>query len=111
MANARPIATHSYRNLPMLLTELNVDDINRLMHFRVERLLQFFASTLPYCLIQIDTANTLYIHSPDTEIVDELIEDFDDLCEHAWVILGARELAVYFGEEEIVRSQTCLDLL
>lgn len=89
----------------MLLTELNVDDINKLMHFRVERLLHFFASSLPYCLIQIDSSNTLYIHCPDTEIVDDLLDELNDLTEHVWLILGVRELVIFYGDEEILRSQ------
>ena len=92
----------------MLLTELNVDDINKLMHLRVERLLQFFASTLPYCLLQIDTSNTLYIHAPEAEIVDELIDDLEDLRYHAWLILGVRVISLYFGEEDVLHTDIYL---
>lgn len=43
----------------MILTELNVDDLNTLEQFRMERFLRFWISNLSRCLIEIDFSNTL----------------------------------------------------
>jgi hypothetical protein len=90
----------------MLLTEINVDDLNTLLHYRLERFLQFFGSSLPSCLIQVDGSQLLAIHCPSTEIVDDLLDELEDLCDRAWLILGVNALALYFGEEEILRADT-----
>lgn len=90
----------------MLLTEMNTEDLNTLMQFRIERLLQFFAASLPNCLIQIDAGNLLIVHCPNSVIVDDLLDDLEDLCSHAWLILGVPRVAVYFGQEEILCANT-----
>jgi hypothetical protein len=90
----------------MLLTELNVDDLDTLTHFRVERFLHFFATSLPSCLIQLDGARELAIHCPSTEIIDDLLDDLEELCDRAWLILGVNSLSLYFGEEEILNTNT-----
>jgi hypothetical protein len=90
----------------MLLTEINIDDLNKLMHLRVERLLHLFASTLPNCLIQIDAGELLAVYCPDSTLVDDLLDELEDLCHHAWLILGVNAVALYFGEEEILRANT-----
>jgi hypothetical protein len=90
----------------MLLTEINVDDLNTLMHFRVERFLHFFAASLPSCLIQVDDRDLLAIHCPSSQIVDDLMDEFADLRYRAWLILGVNTIAIYFGEEEILRTNT-----
>jgi hypothetical protein len=90
----------------MLLTEINVDDLNTLMHFRVERFIHFFAATLPNCLIQIDAGDLLAIHCPSSAIVDDLIDEFEDLRYRAWLILGVNTIALYFGQEEILLANT-----
>jgi hypothetical protein len=91
----------------MLLTEINVDDLNTLMHFRIERFLQFFTASLPNCLIQIDSCDLLAIHCPSSDLVDDLLDEFEEMCDRAWLILGVNTIALYFGEEEILRSNTC----
>jgi hypothetical protein len=90
----------------MSLTELNHDDLNKLTHFRIERLLQLYASSLPNCLIQLDPGRTLSVHCPDSALVDDLLDELDDLCNHAWLILGVKTVALYFGQEEILRADT-----
>jgi hypothetical protein len=90
----------------MLLTEIDVNDLNTLMHFRIERLLHFFAASLPHCLIQIDAGELLTIYCPSSAVVDDLLDELEDLCQHAWLILGVHSIAVYFGEEEILRANT-----
>ncbi len=90
----------------MLLTELNVEDLDTLMHFRVERFLHFFATSLPSCLIQLDGHRALAIHCPSTEIVDDLLDDFEELCDRAWLILGVNAISLYFGEEEVLNTNT-----
>ena len=88
----------------MLLTEINVDDLNKLMQLRLERLLHFFTSSLPHCLIQIDAGNMLTIYCLHSEIVDELLDDLENLCCYAWLILGVRKISLHFGLEEILRT-------
>jgi hypothetical protein len=90
----------------MLLTEMNVDDLDKLNQFRLERLLSFFTSGLPYCLVQIDNGKTLTVYCPDSRIVDELLDDFEDLCHYAWMILGVKTIALQFCQEEILRTHT-----
>jgi hypothetical protein len=88
----------------MSLTDINIDDQIKLDKFRCERFLGFFTTSLPYCQIQIDTDTALAIHCTNSEIVDNLIDDFEDLCCHAWLILGVRSIALYFCQEEIVHT-------
>lgn len=92
----------------MILTELSIDDLNRLQQFRIERLLLFFAFSLPHCIIQTDSSNTLMIYCPSAAIVDELLDELDDLCNHVWMILGTRAIAIYFCQEEVFCTGTCL---
>ncbi len=87
----------------MLLTEMNMHDQEKLQQFRIARLLSFFTCGLPHCLIQIDTSNTLAIYCPNSWTVDELLDDFEDLCRYAWLIVGAQSLTLYFAQEEILR--------
>ena len=90
----------------MLLTEINVDDLNTLTHLRIERFLHFFATSLPSCLIGIDDSQLLAIYCPSTKIVDDLLDELEDLCDRAWLILGVNALVLYFGEEEVLRANT-----
>jgi hypothetical protein len=89
----------------MLLTEINIDDLDQLKRFRLQRLLHFFTTSLPLCLIQVDvSSNTLAVYCPREEIVDNLLDDLEDLCRYAWLILGVRAIALYFCQEEILRT-------
>jgi hypothetical protein len=89
----------------MLLTEMNIDDLNQLQRFRLQRLLHFFTNSLTLCLIQIDVSNnTLAVYCPQTETLHNLLDDFEDLCRYAWLILGVRAIALYFRQEEILRT-------
>jgi hypothetical protein len=88
----------------MLLTELNIDDRYKLMQLRIERLLRFFRSSLPYCQIQITADNILMIACPHSIVVDEILDDLEDLCNHAALIIGAKKIALYFSQEEILRK-------
>ncbi len=88
----------------MSFTELNVDDLNKLERLRLDRLLLFFTSSLPHCLLQIDEGNSLSIYCLHSEIVDELLDELEDLCSHTWLILGVKKLSLYFGLEEILHT-------
>jgi hypothetical protein len=85
----------------MLLTELNVDDLNKLEQLRIDRLQLFFTSSLPHCLLEIDE-DLLSIYCLHPEIVDELLDDLEDLQSHAWLILGVKKISLYFSLEEIL---------
>jgi hypothetical protein len=86
----------------MLLTEINVDDRCKLMQLRIERMRRFFTDSLPYCQIQVTTENILMIACPNSIIVDDLLDDLEDLCHHARLIIGVKKVALYFGQEEIL---------
>jgi hypothetical protein len=86
----------------MLLTEINIDDRYKLMRLRIERLLKFSTSSLPYCHIQVTTENILTIACSNSIIVDDLLDDLEDLCHHAGLIVGVKKVALYFGQEEIL---------
>jgi hypothetical protein len=90
----------------MLLTEINTDDCHKLMQLRIERLLHFFAASLPCCQIEVTAENTLIINCPSSIVVDNLVDDLEDLCHHAWLIVGVKKIALYFGSEEILLADT-----
>ena len=92
----------------MFLAEINIDDLDKLKQFRIERLLLFFQSSLPRCLIRIDEGNMLIIYCPHSEIVDQLIDNSTELSLYAWLILGIRDISLYFCLEEIIRIHTYL---
>ncbi len=89
----------------MLLTEMTVDDLNKLNQCRLRRLLHFFSPNLPQCVILLDASNVLNIYCPNAAVVDELIDDLEDLCNYTWLILGAREIVLYFCQEEILHMK------
>jgi hypothetical protein len=90
----------------MSLTEMTVDDCNKLKQCRIQRLRQFFGSSLQPCLMRINPDNMLAVHCPDPGIVDALLDDLEDLCNHAWLILGVRSIGLYFCQEEILHTPT-----
>jgi hypothetical protein len=86
----------------MLLTEINVDDLKKLERLRIDRLQLFFTSSLPYCLLQLDEDNFLTIYCFHSEIVNDLLDDLEDLYSHIWLILGVKNICLYYGLEEIL---------
>jgi hypothetical protein len=90
----------------MFLTEITADDLVRLEQCRMKRLLHFFGPSLPRCLIYLDADSELNIYCPNSEIVDELLDDLEDLCNYAWLILGVRAISLYFCYEEILHMDT-----
>lgn len=94
----------------MLLTEININDLETLKKLRLERLSQLFLSSLAYCLVYIDVENVFTIYCPSSEIVDELLDDLGDLCHYAWLILGSGTISLYFCQEEILRVDTWITL-
>jgi hypothetical protein len=89
----------------MSLSEINVDDLNKLKQFRIERLRRFFIASLQSCLIRIESGNTLMVHCPHPGIIDDLLDELEDLRNHAWMVLGVRSVALYFCQEEILRTE------
>lgn len=75
---------------------MNTEDTSKLNKMRVERLLSFFITSLQYCVIQIDGENVLSIYSCHPEIIKELVDELEDLKTHAWIILGARKIMLYY---------------
>jgi hypothetical protein len=90
----------------MSLTELTIDDQKKLKQFRIERLRHFFAPSLQPCLMRINPDNMLTVHCPYPGIVDALLDDLEDLCNHAWLILGVQSIGLYFCQEEILHTKT-----
>jgi hypothetical protein len=91
----------------MSLTELTIDDLTLLEQFRLERLSSFFAQSLSCCLIYFNFHKTLIVHCPEPAVIDNLLNDLDDLCDYAGLILGAEAIALYFVQEEIYRAEIC----
>jgi hypothetical protein len=87
----------------MFIAELTVDDLMLLEQFRIERLRSFFAENLLQCLIYLDRQNRLIVHCPEPSIVDTLLTDLQELCDHAWLIVGVKTIAIFFIQEEICR--------
>jgi hypothetical protein len=87
----------------MFIAELTVDDLMLLEQFRIERLRSFFAENLLQCLIYVDRQHRLVIHCPEPSIVDTLLADLQELCDHAWLIIGVKTIAIFFIQEEICR--------
>jgi hypothetical protein len=87
----------------MLLTEMSLDDLVLLEQFRIERLRSFFSQSLMECPISIHQHNLLTIHCPEPWLIDMLIDDVEDLCDYAWLILGVESIVLSFAQEEVYR--------
>jgi hypothetical protein len=85
------------------LTEMNVEDLNKLNQLRMERLIGLFSSSLPFCLIQIDEENVLSIHCHHAGIMDRLIGELEDLCYYACLIVGVKFISLHSLQKEILR--------
>ena len=90
----------------MLPTEMTPYDLSQLKQFRIERFVQFFASSLHPSEIQISVDDVLAVYCPHSAIVDELMDELEDLRSHAWLILGVRKIVFYFCQEEILNTDT-----
>ncbi len=85
------------------LTEMNVDDLNKLKQLRMERLIGIFSSSLPFCLIQIDDENVLSIHCHHAGVMNGLISELEDLCYYACLIAGVKFISLHSLQREILR--------
>ena len=85
------------------LTEMNIDDFNKLRQLRMERLIGLFSASLPFCLLQIDDENILSIHCYHAGITDRLIAELEDLCYYACLIVGAKLISLHSLQKEILR--------
>ncbi len=86
----------------MLLTEITMDDLDKLNQLRLERLLCFFTSSLPFCQIQIDGNNTLAIYCPHGGIMEELMNELEDLRYYACLILGVKLITLHLAQKEVM---------
>lgn len=87
----------------MVLTEISFDDLIVLEQFRIERLRSFFSQSLMECSLSIHQHNLLTIHCPEPWLIDLLIDDIEELCDYAWVILGVESIVLSFAQEEVYR--------
>jgi hypothetical protein len=87
----------------MLLTEMSFDDLILLEQFRIERLRSFFSQSLMECSISIHEHDLLTINCPEPWLIDTLIDDIEELCEYAWLILGVESIVLSFAQEEVYR--------
>jgi hypothetical protein len=93
----------------MLLTEINIDDLDKLKQLRMERLLCFFTSSLPFCQIQIDGDNVLAIYCPHGGIMEELMNELEDLRYYACLIVGAKLVTLHLAQKEVLCNDIYLD--
>jgi hypothetical protein len=87
--------------------ELTTDDVTRLEQFRLERLCRFFAQNLSHCFIYLSGRETLVVQCSEPSILDNLLEDLEDLCYFAKIILGAKAIAVCFVPEKTHGADIC----
>jgi len=87
----------------MLLTEISLDDLMILEQLRIERLRSFFSQSLMQCPIYLDQHNRLTVHCPEPSLIDVLIDDLEELCDYAWLILGVESIVLSFAQEEVYR--------
>ena len=84
----------------MLFSNMSEDDLTRLRHYRIDRLVGFFTSSLPKCKIKFNADHVLSIYCPNQRILHTLMNDLEDLRRYAWSILGVRKVILYFCEAE-----------
>lgn len=89
----------------MLLTQLTLNDLRLLEHFRIERFRSLFAESLCECMMYIHR-DTAIVCCPCWELTDRLRSDIIELGEYTWQILGVRSIALFCGQQEVYRS-TC----
>jgi hypothetical protein len=91
----------------MSFTEMTPQDLMLIQQLRSDRLRSFFAQKLMYCSLHQQPPRVLKICCSEAWIIDILFSDLDELCDYAWLILGAQEIALYFAQEEICRIKHC----
>jgi len=87
--------------------QLTHDDLLILEKQRLERFRSFFQDALPFCWLHLDQGNKLKIHCPEPWLVDLLLYDIESLRNQAWSIVGARQVSIYYAQEEIYVTPTC----
>lgn len=93
----------------MVFTELSIDDINRLSQIRVERLTKFFAASLSNCSMYVNANNNLIIACFNSNVMEELLDDLDELSRYARLILGVRSLSIHLLLENLPYSGSVSD--
>jgi hypothetical protein len=84
--------------------ELTINDLNLLEQFRLKRLRGLFSQSLSHCLIHVDCRKTLIVRCSKSKVLDSMLNDLEDLCDYATLILGANEIVIYSVQEEIYRA-------
>ncbi len=86
--------------------ELTDNDFLILEVLRLERFRSHFLDTLPLCFLHLDRNCTLAIHCSEAWLVDDLIAAIDQLCQYAWIVVGAYQISIWFAQEEIYTTRT-----
>ncbi len=92
-------------------SELHLTNQDRrlLQKHRLERFRALFPNSLAPSLLTLRTRHQLTIHCAEAWMVDELLSEVDRLREYTWLVLGMRQIAICFAEEEIYSTPTqCL---
>lgn len=87
----------------MFLT-FTADDQFILEQYRLERLQSCFADTLPLCWLHLGSNQRLTIHCAEPWMVDQLMGQIAHLREQVRVILGVRQVSIFFAQEEIYKT-------
>jgi hypothetical protein len=85
--------------------ELTIYDLRLLEQLRLKRLRSSFAQSLSCCLIYLNHQKTLMVYCLELKDLQNLLNDLEDLCGYAELVLGAKVIALYFIEEEIYCAQ------
>ena len=74
--------------------------------YRLERFCTHFEDMLSNSFLYLDRGNELKIHCAEAWLVDWILSDLDRLASHAWTIIGADSLSIYYAQEEIYTVPT-----
>jgi hypothetical protein len=85
---------------------LTKSDLNLLKSHRLNRLRSFFPNCLTTSRLTLRANNQLLIHCSEPWMVDDLLTEVDRLRWYTWLVLGVRQVAICFADEEIYSTVT-----
>jgi len=89
-----------------MLLNLTHADLLILKEQRLDRFRSFFNDSLPFCILDLNSQNELFIDCSEPWLVDLLLLEVDQLRWYAWVVVGAYQLSIHYAQEEIYVTAT-----
>ncbi len=90
---------------------LTKQDRRLLQQQRLDRFRAFFPNSLQPSLLALQANRQLVIHCAEAWMVDDLLDEVDRLRWYTWLVLGVKQVAICFAEEEIYSTATTHCLL